>query len=237
MKSSLLLVLAASLGACANGAAPRATASTAASAPAGVSDRVYRVPIDGLPALGDPKAPITIVIFTEYECSYCRRAESTVAQLRARHGAELRVVIAEHPLPAHARARPAALAALAAAEQGHFEGMHGRMLAGSLDDAAIDAAAQAEHLDLARFEASRATTAVDALERSEHLAKELGVRGTPSFFVNGRMLVGAQPLATFERVIEERLAAARTLMAAGVRPEDVYARTIADGLTSIVEEC
>ena len=237
MKSFVLLILSLSLGACASGGAPRKTASTAASAPSSVSDRVYRVPIDGLPALGDPKAPVTIVIFTEYECSYCRRAEATVAQLRERHGAELRVVIAEHPLPAHTRARPAALAALAAAEQGHFEGMHERMLGGSLDDAAIDAAARSEELDIARFETSRATTAVDALERSERLAKALGVRGTPSFFVNGRMLVGAQPLATFERVIEERLAAARKLMAAGVRPEDVYARTIADGLTSIVEEC
>jgi protein-disulfide isomerase len=192
-----------------------------------------------LPAIGDAKALVTIVEFTEYACSYCQKAEKTIALLRARYGAGLRVVVAEHTLPSHANGRASALAALAAAGQGHFTGMHERLfsLSGALDDASIAQAAREEGLEMSRFDADRAGDAVAALERSERLASDLGVRGTPSFFINGRMVVGDQPLATFEEVIEERLAAARRLVAAGVHPEEVYSRTVGAGLTSIVEEC
>jgi protein-disulfide isomerase len=197
---------------------------------------IYRIPIDGLPALGDPDSLVTLVAFTDYECPFCRRAEATVRQLRARYGGALRVVVAERPLAMHAHARSAALAALAAAEQGKFEGMRARLFSGALDEPAIEQAAKDEELASARFVADRQGAAADGLARSEALAERLGVRGTPTFFINGRRLVGTQPIETFVAVVDERLSAAQARVAAGTPPRDVYATTVADGLVRVADE-
>lgn len=204
--------------------------------PAGVVvDRTYRVPVDGLPSIGDADALVTIVAFTDYQCPYCSRAEATLAQLRQSYGRDVRLVVAEAPLPMHERARPAALAALAAAEQGAFEPMRARLFAGPLDDAAIARAAGELGLDVNRFEVDRTTVAVAALARSQALAEHLGVHGTPCFFINGRRIVGAQDIAQFRAIIDERLEAARSLVASGVRSRDVYAQTIAGGADRVEE--
>lgn len=204
--------------------------------PAGVVvDRTYRVPVDGLPSIGDADALVTIVAFTDYQCPYCSRAEATLAQLRQSYGRDVRLVVAEAPLPMHERARPAALAALAAAEQGAFEPMRARLFAGPLDDAAIARAAGELGLDANRFEVDRTTVAVAALARSQALAEHLGVHGTPCFFINGRRIVGAQDIAQFRAIIDERLEAARSLVASGVRSRDVYAQTIAGGADRVEE--
>jgi protein-disulfide isomerase len=113
--------------------------------------------------------------------------------------------------------------------------MRGRLFTGPLDDGAIAQAASDIGLDSKRFDADRAGMAAEALARSEALAERLDVRGTPSFFINGRHVVGAQPIETFRAMIDERLAAARALVASGVRPEDVYARTIAGGAERVEE--
>ena len=161
MRRAVIVPLVA-LGLCASacarsGAAPvepstQVAATQLAPAGAAAADPVFSVPIDGLPILGEPNALVTIVEFTDYECDYCRQAEATITQLRSDYGADLRVVVAEHPMPVHTKARPAALAALAAAAQGHLEGMHDRLFAGQLDEASIQQAAKAEGLTLARFD-------------------------------------------------------------------------------------
>jgi protein-disulfide isomerase len=196
----------------------------------------YRVPVDGLPAVGDARALVTIVAFSDYQCPYSRRAEPTLAQLRQSYGSALRLVVAERPLPMHDRARPAALAALAASSQGAYERMRAGLFAGSLDDASIAAQASGLGLDTRRFDSDRAGPASEALARSEALAERLGVRGTPTFFINGRRIVGAQPIEELRAVVDERLAAARAWVAAGVRPEDVYARSIAGGAERVEEQ-
>ncbi len=199
------------------------------------TEKIYRVPVDGLPSVGDPRAPVTIVAFTDYQCPYCSRAEGTLAQLRQSYGSDVRLVVAEAPLPMHEHARPAALAALAASEQGAFDGMRAKLFAGPLDDAAITRAASDLGLDMRRFETDRSGEAAAALARSQALAEHLGVHGTPSFFINGRRLVGAQPIEQFRAVIDERLGAARALVASGVRPQDVYGQTIATGADRVEE--
>jgi protein-disulfide isomerase len=217
--------------------APARVAPAGAPAPAPAQQSVvYRVPVDGLPAIGDANALVTVVAFTDYQCPYCQRAEGTISQLQARYPGVLRVVVAERPLPMHPRARPAALAALAAAEQDDLEGMRARLFAGPLDDASIEQAAKDEGLRISRFDADRDGDAVGVLARSELLADQLGVHGTPTFFVNGRRVVGAQPLETFEAVVDERLASARALVAGGTRTRDVYAQTIAAGLDHVADE-
>jgi protein-disulfide isomerase len=206
-------------------AAPQAAPSEGA--PARPVD-VYKVPIGGLPSIGNPDALVTIVEFTDYECPFCQRAEQTMTRLRTTYGDAIRVVVAERPLPFHERARPAAIAAIAADAQGKFEAMHTRLFApgGSLAESAIGVAAKESVLDLARFEADRNAA---PLAPSEQLADHLGVKGTPTFFIGGRRVVGAQPYETFRDVVEQRLAAARSLVASGVRARDVYAALTANG--------
>lgn len=214
--------------------APAAGAPRTAPSPA-PAEPVYRVALDeDLPSLGDPRAPVTVVAFIDYECPYCRKAQTTLDRLRATYGADLRVVPVVHALPMHAHARPAALAALAAGMQGRFEAMHARLLGGALDDAAIEDRARDLGLDMARFDADRAgPAALHALDRASEMAARLGVTGTPSFFINGRFVAGAQSYEVFRAIVDERLAAARALVRSGVRPDRVYETTIAAGLPTV----
>ena len=115
--------------------------------------------------------------------------------------------------------------------------MHARLFAGPLDEAAIRQAARAEGLDLVRFDADRQGSAAAALDRAEKIGNDFGVPGTPAFFINGRKVVGAEPIATFEEIIDERLSAARRLVAAGVPPEKVYEKTTEGGTPHFAEEC
>jgi protein-disulfide isomerase len=217
------------------GSAPPAGAPAPA-APA--SEPLYRVPVDeDLPSIGDPRAPVTVVAFIDYECPFCRRAEKTLEKVRESYGNDVRIVAVEHPLPMHDRARPAALAAIAAGMQGRFEEMHTRLFKGPLDEAAIEAAAHDVGLDVARFDADRNGEAASrALDHGSELASKVGVTGTPTFFVNGRRIAGAQPENIFRSVIDERLSAARALLRTGVRPSRVYEETVAAGLPSVAAD-
>jgi protein-disulfide isomerase len=189
---------------------------------------IHRVPIAGLPSFGNARGLVTLVVFTDYECPFCRKLDRTIARLRSAYGDELRVVIAERPLSMHRRARPAALAALAAAEQGKLEAMHDALfVASALDEEAVTAIARGIGLDLARFAEDKKTTAPRALAKSEQIADGLGVSGTPTMFVNGRLVVGAQPFEALRLVVDERLAAARELVAKGIAVDQVYEATMA----------
>ncbi len=213
-------------------APPRPVASAPPSPPPAMAVRVpsdvpsaVRVPIDGLPVLGSARALVTIVAFTDYECPYCAKADKTIATLREGLGDDVRVVLAMRPLAMHERAAPAARALLAAAEQGKAEAMHARLFAdrGALDDAGLTASARAIGLDLRSFEGARnGPSTADALARVEVLATLLGVDGTPTFFVNGRRMVGARTYDVFRALVEEERTRAREMVAAGIAREHVY---------------
>ena len=199
-----------------------------------------KVPIDGLPVFGDARALVTVVMFTDYECPYCARAEGTIEQLRSEYGSKLRVVVASRPLPFHEHALPAAYAFHAAVAQGRGQEMHARLFAEprnwiAAGDEGLRAVASDVGLDLTAFDRARTAAPDPAFSRSEALATALQVRGTPSFFVNGRRIVGAQPIATFRTVIEEELERAEGLVAQGVRPEEVYARVLASAPAYVPE--
>jgi protein-disulfide isomerase len=201
--------------------------ATAAPAPPTPKD-LYRIPLDGLPSIGNSNALVTIVAFTDYQCPFCQRTEDTLTRLRTTYGDDVRIVVAERPLPMHDRARPAAIAALAAVPQGKYAEMRTRLFGqtGELDEASIAGAAKAAGLDIARWEADRNAVSFDAVDQ---LGTRFGVHGTPTFFVGGRRLVGAQPYEVFRDVVDERLAAARALVAAGVPRSEVYSDLIAAG--------
>ena len=164
------------------------------------------------PSKGEDKAPITIVEFSDYQCPYCIRAEQTVKDLLAleKYKGKIKLHYRDFPLPSHTLAPKAAEAAHCAGDQGKYWEMHGKLFAVSpkLEVADLKAAARDVGLDAARFE-----KCLDSGEKaklvteSQKAGEELGVRGTPAFFVNGRLLSGAQPLEAFTALIDAELAA------------------------------
>jgi protein-disulfide isomerase len=189
---------------------------------------VYRVPVSGSPARGPATAPVTIVEFADFQCPYCARAEEALREVRARYGDKVRVVWKHLPLPFHDRAEPAAeLAAEALAQKGEagFWKVHDLLLAqdGHLDDGDLASVAQAAGLDAGRAARSVATHAhLAAIEGDADLAEDVAAQGTPTFFVNGRKLIGAQPPAAFAALIDEQLALAEAALAKGVASANLY---------------
>jgi len=202
----------------------RRNPTPAAVTDAGATAR-FSVPIDGLPSFGADAALVTLVEFTDYDCAYCGKAQHTIEALRRKYGAELRVVVAERPLPIHPHARAAALAALAASGSPGFERFHASLFESpdSRADEALAELAIGAGVDRAAYARALASPEpAAALARSEKLADALHVRGTPAFFVNGRRIDGAQPLETFDSVVSTELAHALALVASGVRADRVY---------------
>lgn len=172
------------------------------------SSTVFRVPVEGSPARGRADARVTLVEFSDYECPFCSRAHATVQQLQQRYGDKLRVVMKNNPLPMHPHAQPAALAALAAGEQGKFWEYHDVLFAHQreLDDASLERYAKEAGLDVARWKRSLADPRLaERIRQDQALSARLGANGTPAFFINGRQLVGAQPVETFQALIDEEL--------------------------------
>jgi protein-disulfide isomerase len=211
---------------------PRLGADDLAQKLRAVDANVYRIPAQDLPSLGSANALVTIVFFSDYECPFCHRLEGELTRLRTEYGDDVRIVFAPRPLMMHPRARPAALAAIAANAQGKFAEMHHRLNEGKLDDDSIKAAATAIGLDMARFEADRAgPEAEKILVRVDELATRFSMFGTPNVFINGRRISGAQR-DLVRRVTEDQLASARALLATGVDRRQIYETITGKGLES-----
>ena len=159
------------------------------------------------PAKGRADAPVTVVEFSDFQCPFCSRAEPAVQEIEKSYGKDVRVVWKHLPLSFHQNAMPAALAAEAARAQGKFWPMHDRLFANqqSLTAAAFEQYARELGLDLARFRA--AVAAPETRKRVEEdvaLAGAVAVGGTPTFVVNGDVVVGSNGLRA---AVERHLAA------------------------------
>jgi protein-disulfide isomerase len=158
---------------------------------------------------GPAGAPIELIEFSDFQCPYCLRANPTVTQVLSTYGDRIRFVYRNYPLANHPNARPAAEAAQCAAEQGQFWPYHDRLFAdqSKLADEDLKQSAVALGLDAARFNACFDSHKYKArVEADMQAGNDAGVNGTPAFFINGRMLSGAQPFDEFKRVIDEELA-------------------------------
>jgi len=167
-----------------------------------------KVAADG-PAQGPANAPIELIEFSDFQCPYCLRAHPTIKQVLSTYGDRIRFVYRNYPLPSHPNARPAAEAAQCALEQGQFWPYHDRLFANpnKLSDDDLKAAAAALGMDAGQFNACFDSHKYRArVEADMQAGNEAGVNGTPAFFINGRMLSGAQPFDEFKRVIDEELA-------------------------------
>ena len=203
------------------------------------SDAVFTVPIGRSAALGPRNALVTIVEFAEMECPFCMRVQPTVEALRERYGSDLRYVWKHNPLPFHPNAMPAAIALEEArAERGDraFWRMHELMFDSprELEREHLEGHAREVGLNLGRFRrALDEETHRAAIEEDMALARRLGATGTPTFFVNGVKLVGAQPLERFVELVDARLADARERVAAGTSRRRLYETVIADGIADV----
>lgn len=177
---------------------------------------------EGLPVRGNPNAAVTIFEFSDFQCPYCSRAFTTVEQILARYPGDVKFVFLHYPLSNHPWARPAAIAAVCAAElddaafwalhDGYFRDQDSinpeNVLAISrellaVSGRSVDLVAWSDCATNAESEAYQA--AATAVDLSLAAGTSFGVSGTPGFFVNGLFVNGAQPLETFEVVIDEAL--------------------------------
>ena len=148
----------------------------------------------GAPFKGPETAPVTIVKFEDFDCSFCQRAQATLAQLLARYGGQVKLVHRDFPIdPLHGKSL-AHEAARCADHQGKFWTYHDALYA------------EAIGLDVGAFEQCL-TGGTDraVVQRDVDEGSRVGVKATPTFFINGRPLVGAQPLERFIQMIDDEL--------------------------------
>ncbi|MFO0577326.1 MAG: thioredoxin domain-containing protein [Polyangia bacterium] len=204
--------------------------------PAAPTDTVLRVELGSAPVRGPADAPVTIVEFADYECGFCARAAGTLKQLEAEFPGKIRVAWKDFPLPFHTSARPAAIAARAAAAQGRFWELSDKLLAhgSELDRPHLEQYAQELGLDVGRLRGALAGDGAlgDGIDADVAEGKRLGVRGTPTFFINGVAVAGAQPLDAMRAQVKAALVRAQAVLDGGARPDEVYARIIQAGRTS-----
>src|SRR6185436_13836335 len=141
-------------------------------------------------------------------CPFCGRVVPTLKQIEDQYGGKVRIAFKHQPLPFHQNARPAAMAAMAAQEQGKFWEMHDKLFANqqALDRASLEKYAQEIGLDMGKFKAALDSNKFDAqITKDSNEGAAIGANGTPTFFINGRQLVGAQPIESFKAMIDEEL--------------------------------
>ena len=189
--------------------APRLGAASSDAAGFSIAGRIEVDPADD-PSIGPLEAPVTIVEFSDYNCPFCQQWHQEVfEELLAAYPAQVRFVYKDFPIVGEGTPGfAAAEAANCAGEQGAYWEFHNALFSGNypLDRSGFEAAGRQLELDLPAwtecFESGRQTAEVDADFR---YGADLGVTGTPTFFINGIPLIGAQPLLRFVELINSEL--------------------------------
>jgi protein-disulfide isomerase len=198
-------------GATTQQAAAQAAGAQAADPTANPAYTRYDIPTEGFPSLGPDDAPITLVEFSDYQCPFCKRwHDETYQQLLAAYPGQIRMVYRQLPLTSlHPDAMSAAIASLCANDQGAFWQFHDKLFSDEYGlgrdayvkyatDLELDTAAFKTCLDSGKFD--------DFIQKDMAFSLNLGVQSTPTFFINGLAVVGAQPLSVFKQVIDKELA-------------------------------
>jgi protein-disulfide isomerase len=176
-----------------------------------IANQELRVPVEvsakSAPRRGPATAPITLIEFSDFQCGFCTRVLGTVQQLMKEYPNKIQWLFKHYPLDFHKDAPLAHEAALAAGAQGKFWPMHDLLFERkTLKRDALIGLAKELGLEVERFtkelDSHKYRSVVEADRRE---GAELGVDGTPTFFVNGKMLVGAQPIEAFRKLVEAEL--------------------------------
>jgi len=170
--------------------------------------------VEGAPFKGAENAPVTIVKFEDFHCPFCKRAQATLEQIMSRYSGKVKLAHRDFPIDSlHPQARRAHEAARCAHVQGKFWEYHDMLYdnapKASLENlkeyaaqVGIETAAFEQCLDSGEFRA--------AVQGDIEEGQQAGVSGTPAFFINGRLISGAQPISNFVRVIEDELRRAQS---------------------------
>jgi protein-disulfide isomerase len=176
---------------------------------------VFRTEISlaGEPFRGSEKAPVTIVKFEDFQCPFCKQIQPTVNALLSRYDGKVRLVHKDLPLESlHPQARQAAEAARCAHEQGKFWEYHDKLYATAPKASADDLQSYAKDVGLNAGSFDRCFASgkyKEVVQRDLNEGAQLGLTGTPTFFINGREISGNQPSEAFEAIIDEELARAK----------------------------
>ncbi|PKN56211.1 MAG: thioredoxin [Deltaproteobacteria bacterium HGW-Deltaproteobacteria-14] len=170
------------------------------------------------PSTNAPNAMVEIIEFSDYQCPFCSRVEPTIAQIKKEYGEKVKVTFMQNPLSFHKDARPASKATIAAMKQGKFWEMHDKLFANqkALKPEDLERYAQELGLNMEQFKKDSADPAADKfIDQNQAIATALGATGTPSFFINGKNLRGAQPFEQFKAIIDAEIAEAEKAQKSG----------------------
>ncbi len=175
-----------------------------------------RVPVEAGtgPAFGKADAAVTIVEFSDFQCPFCSRAADTVHELKKKYGNKVRLVFRHYPLPMHKDARPASEASMCINDQkaDSFWKYHDLLFKNQdkLDAESLAKYAKQVGADEKKFkECVEAKKFAEFVQQDLSYGEKIGVRSTPTFFVNGQLIAGALPMEAFQEVIEEELEEAK----------------------------
>jgi protein-disulfide isomerase len=201
-----------------------------------ISDTVWNVPVGpNDPTLGPAHALVTLVVFSDFQCPFCRHASATLRSIVARRSRNVRLVWKDFPLPMHEHAFDAAHFARTARHEkddATFWAVHDRLFEEQehLGTEAFAAIAREMHVDWDHVRRDLRDRRFGLILHEDiALGDALEVNQTPTTFVNGRRVVGAQPESVFDAVVNEELSKAKALVAEGVAPQDVYGRITSTG--------
>jgi protein-disulfide isomerase len=170
-------------------------------------DVVQRIVLDRLPFRGVADAPVTLAVFSDYQCPYCARLEKLIQHVMKKYPGRIKFVMKHFPLSSHKFARQAARAALAADRQGKYWEFHEQLFANhkNLNDEKIGSIAAKLGLDVKKWQTDMASGEIEALiDRDLANGRKVGVRGTPALFVNGKAAKMGDA-ATFYNQIESEI--------------------------------
>jgi protein-disulfide isomerase len=163
--------------------------------------------IEGSPVKGAKDGKVVLIEFSDFQCPFCSRANTTVKEFMAKNGNAVLLTYKHLPLvQIHPQALPASLASWSAQQQGKFWEYHDALFAqqGSLGEELFIKIANDLQLDIAKFNKDRQSAqAKQAIDKDIRLAQDLGVNGTPAFFMNGVAFSGAVSLSDMESVLKE----------------------------------
>ncbi len=171
----------------------------------------FEVDPSNAPFFGSKNAKVTIVEFSDFQCPFCAEGAKILKQLKKKYGNKIKVVFKQYPLPFHTQAKKAAVAALCMNEQKTdlFWKMHDKMFAdqsklapAALKQTAKELGANAEQFNKCLDD----NKYIAQVEKDIQQGKDIGVKSTPTFFVNGKLVAGALPVDVFSELIDSELA-------------------------------
>jgi protein-disulfide isomerase len=161
------------------------------------------------PVKGAPDAPVTIVEFSDFQCPYCKQVTPILNQVMGFYGNRVRLIFKHLPLTSiHPQALEAAQAGVCAARQGKFWEYHDRLFDSSpnLSPVMLEKIASEIGLNVGGFSSCLSSEeSRSAIQRDLQVAKKLGIQGTPTFLINGKLLKEAASFESFKKMIDEEL--------------------------------